>query len=74
MDSVGEEESGMNGEICIDIYMTPCVKQVTPKKLLYNTQEPRLQSVMILRGRLGGEEGGSRERLLSLVLDSGDTK
>ena len=63
MDSVGEEESGMNGESSIGIHILPYVKQAASKKMLYNTQEPGLHSVMTLRGRLGGEEGSSKERL-----------
>ena len=60
---VGEEESGINGESSTDLYTLPYVKQAARKKLLYNTQDPRLHSVMNLRGSLGGEEGGLRERL-----------
>ena len=38
VDTVGEEESGTNGESSIDIYTLPCVKQIAGKKLLYNIE------------------------------------
>ena len=63
VDTVGKGESGMNGESSIGIHILSYVKQAASKKMLYNTQEPGLHSVMTLRGRLGGEEGSSKERL-----------
>ena len=34
MDMGGDEKGGMNGEIGIDIYILPCVKQIVNGKLL----------------------------------------
>lgn len=37
MDTVGEGEDEMNWEIEIDIYASPCVKEIASGKLPYNT-------------------------------------
>ena len=40
VDTVGEEESGMNGESSIDVYALPCAKYIAGEKLLGNTGIP----------------------------------
>ena len=45
-DTVGEGESGTNGESSIDIYTLPCVKQISDEMLLYNTGSPAWHSGM----------------------------
>ena len=40
VDTVGEGDSGTNGENSIDIYTLQCVKQIADKKLLYNAGNP----------------------------------
>ena len=47
LDTVGEGESGMNGESSINIYTLPYVKQRAGEKWLFNTGSPRISSVMI---------------------------
>ena len=43
----GEGEGGMNWKSCIEIYTSPCVKQIASRKLLliYNTRSPGWCSV-----------------------------
>ena len=53
VDTVGERESGTNGESSINIYTLSCVKYIAGEKLLYNTESPAWHSVMS-----GGVEGG----------------
>ena len=58
---MGERESGMNGEIGIDIYSLPRVKSTAGEKLVCNTGT--LKPVMVWgRGGDGGGEGSSRGR------------
>ena len=37
VDTVGEGEGGMYPETGIDVYMLPCVKEITSGKLMYST-------------------------------------
>ena len=46
VDTVGEGESGTNGESSIDIYTLSCVKWMAGERLLYNTGSPVWSSVM----------------------------
>ena len=61
MDTVGEGESGMNGESSIDIYIPPCVKQIAGEKLLRNIWTAWC-SLTTWRDGMGAGEGGSRGR------------
>ena len=54
VDTVGEGDSGTNGESSINIYTLSCVKQIADKKLLYNAGSPAWLSGS-LRG-VGWEE------------------
>ena len=58
----GEGKSGMDGQSSIDIYIVPCVKEISGEKLLYNTREPSLALCYDPKGWDGGVEGGSRGR------------
>ena len=44
VDTVGEGESGMNGEGSLNIYTLSCVQQMAGEKLLYNTGGPAWRS------------------------------
>ena len=44
VDTVGEGESGINGESSINIYTLSCVKWTVGEKLLYNTITQGAQS------------------------------
>ena len=46
MDTVGEDERGMNGESSINIYTPPCVKHIAGNKLLYNAGSQAWCSVL----------------------------
>ena len=61
MDTVGEEESGTNGESIINIYTLPCVTQIVSEKLLYN-MEPSLVLCDDLERWFGERERGSGRR------------
>ena len=58
----GEGESGMNWESSLDIYILPCVKQITSKKLIHNTGSSAWCSVITLRDWIWRWKGGSRGR------------
>ena len=55
VDAVGEGEGEMNWESSIDIYILPRVKQLASGDLPYKTGIPVQHSVMMYRGRMGGE-------------------
>ena len=54
----GEEGSGMNWEIQIDMYTLLCVKQIASGNLLYNTGSSAQCSVMTQMDRVGGGREG----------------
>ena len=58
VDTVGEDEGGMNWESTIDIYTLSCVK-IDSGKLQNNIESPALCSVMTERGGFWGVKGSS---------------
>ena len=58
MDTMGEGESGTNGESSVNICTLSCVRWITGEKLLYNTGSPGWRSV----GWDAGGEGDSTGR------------
>ena len=58
----GEGESGMNWESSLDVYILPCVKQVTSKKLIHNTGSSAWCSVIDYLKGLGLEVEGRLQR------------
>ena len=62
VDTVGEGESGTNGESSTNIYTLSHVRRISGKKLLYSKGSPVWCSAMIWRDGMGGEEGGEGGR------------
>ena len=58
MDTVGEGESGMNGERSFNIYTLLSVRWIAGKKLLYSTRSPVWPSLMAWRDEMRRGEGG----------------
>ena len=63
MGTTGDGEGGTNWEIRIDIYILPCVEQITSRKLLYSPGSSAQCSEVIYMDWMGvGQEGGSGEK------------
>ena len=62
MDTVGEGESGMDGESSISVHKLLGVRWTAGEKLLRATGSPVLRSVMIWRDGTGWGQGGQRGR------------